>query len=102
MIAVTSCQIIFGHRVIAKSRGRKGVAEHLAWREQKEADRLQAVLSSVKIFLALLPEGSKFELKAPKLNAEAPADRLGVRVRLPAAAALDSPWRAAPAAGNRG
>jgi hypothetical protein len=49
------------------------------WRERQEADRLQAVLSSVKIFLALLPDDTRLELRAPKPNTEAPADRLGVR-----------------------
>jgi hypothetical protein len=59
------------------------VAEHLAWRERQEADRLQAVLSEVKVFLALLPDDCRLELKAPRPSAEAPADRLGVRLRLP-------------------
>jgi hypothetical protein len=33
----------------------------------------------VKVFLALLPDGTAFELKAPRPNAEDPARRLGVR-----------------------
>jgi hypothetical protein len=32
------------------------VAEHLAWRERQRADRLQAVLSEVKVWIALLPD----------------------------------------------
>jgi hypothetical protein len=60
------------------------VADNAAWRARQEADAAQATLSAVKIFLALLPENCRLELRAPKLNAEAPADRLGVRLRLPA------------------
>ena len=59
------------------------IANNAAWRARQEANRLQAMLSEVKVFLALLPEGSAFELKAPRPGADDPARRLGVRVRLP-------------------
>jgi hypothetical protein len=53
------------------------VAEHLAWRERQEADRLQAVLSEVKVWIALLPDDTKLELRAPKPASASPAELLG-------------------------
>jgi hypothetical protein len=59
------------------------VAEHLAWRARQEADSAQALLSSAKIFLALLPAGTSLELRAPKPASPSPAELLGVRPHLP-------------------
>jgi hypothetical protein len=58
------------------------VAEHLAWRERQEADAAQRLLSEVKIFLALLPDDAKLELRAPKPAAASPPEVLGVRPHL--------------------
>jgi hypothetical protein len=57
------------------------VAAAYAHVAREKADAAQRTLSEVKVWLALLPDGAKLELIAPKLNA--PADVLGVRPRLP-------------------
>ena len=59
------------------------VADACAHVAREQADAAQRTLSEVKVWLALLPDGAKLELIAPKLNADAPADVLGVRPRLP-------------------
>ena len=58
------------------------VADAYAYCARERADAAQRALSEIKIFIALLPDGTAFELKAPRPNAEAPADVLGVRPRL--------------------
>ena len=59
------------------------VADACAHVAREQADAAQCTLSEVKVWLALLPDGAKLELIAPKVNADAPADVLGVRPRLP-------------------
>ena len=59
------------------------VADACAHVAREQADAAPRTLSEVKVWLALLPDGAKLELIAPKLNADAPADVLGVRPRLP-------------------
>jgi hypothetical protein len=59
------------------------IAANAAWRARQEADAAQAVLSQCKVWLALLPDAAKLELRAPKPDASAPPERLGVRLRLP-------------------
>ena len=59
------------------------VADACAHIAREQADAAQRTLSEVKVWLALLPDGAKLELIAPKLNADAPADVLGVRPRPP-------------------
>jgi hypothetical protein len=44
------------------------------------ANSAQATLSACKIFLALLPDDAKLELKAPMLGSDDPARQLGVRM----------------------
>ncbi len=56
------------------------VAEATAYLARQEADAAQRVLSEVKVWLALLPDDTALELRAPKRDAD-PAKRLGVRPR---------------------
>jgi hypothetical protein len=63
------------------------VADNAAWRARQEADSAQATLSACKIFLALLPDGTKLELRAPKPASASPPELLGVRPHLPAPSA---------------
>ena len=65
------------------------VAEHLAWRARLEADRKQAMLSEVEVFLALLPDDAALELLAIEPDAADPAQNHG---------ACTSPWM--PRAGD--
>jgi hypothetical protein len=51
---------------------------------REKADTAQRRLSEVKIFLALLPDDTALELRAPMPADADPAKRLGVRLRLPA------------------
>ena len=48
------------------------VADAYAYCARERADAAQRALSEIKIFIALLPDGTAFELKAPRPNAEAP------------------------------
>jgi hypothetical protein len=48
-----------------------------------KADAAQATLSACKVFIALLPDDCRLELRAPKPDAADPAVRLGVRAHLP-------------------
>ena len=59
------------------------VAEATACLARRDADVAQHVLSEIKVWLALLPDGAKLELRAAKPDAVDPAARLGVRARLP-------------------
>ena len=87
----------------AHAHAMAAVAEHLAWRARQEADRKQAVLSEVKVFIALLPDDIRLELLAPMPDAGDPARRLGVR--LPAAAPrpgqIRAPWMHLEGRGRR-
>lgn len=56
------------------------VAAAYAHVAREKADAAQAVLSQCKVFLALLPDGAKLELRAPLPDADNPAKRLGVRL----------------------
>ena len=73
------------------------VADACAHVAREQADAAQRTLSEVKVWLALLPDGAKLELIAPKLNADAPADVLGVRPRLPSRAPIARNPHASPA-----
>jgi hypothetical protein len=57
------------------------VADACAYVARGKADAAQRSLSELKVFLTLLPEGAKLELKAPRPGAAEPAQRLGVRLR---------------------
>ena len=46
------------------------VADACAYVAREQADAAQRTLSEVKVWLAMLPDGAKLELIAPKLNAE--------------------------------
>jgi hypothetical protein len=59
------------------------VAEAAAFMARQRADVAQSVLSAVKIWIALLPDDAKLELRAPRPGADDPALRLGVKVCLP-------------------
>jgi hypothetical protein len=59
------------------------VADASAHVARERADAAQRALSEVKVFVALLGDDTKLELKAPKPGVADPAARLGVRVRLP-------------------
>ena len=59
------------------------VADACAHVAREKADAAQHTLSEVKIFLALLPAGTELELRAAKPASALPAERLGVRPRLP-------------------
>ena len=67
------------------------VADACAHVARQQADAAQRTLSKVKVWLALLPDGAKLELIAPKLNADAPADVLGVRPRHPSRSPRNPP-----------
>jgi hypothetical protein len=78
-------------------------AANAAWRARQEADAAQRVLSEVKVFLALLPDGTRLELRAPKPASALPAELLGVRPHLPASSAPPRiPLGAAAAAPGNG
>jgi hypothetical protein len=59
------------------------VADACAYVAREKADATQATLSAVKIWLALLPDDCRFELKAPKPASASPPELLGVRPHLP-------------------
>jgi hypothetical protein len=72
------------------------VSEAAAFMARQKTDSAQAVLSAVKIWLALLPDDARLELRAARPGAEDPGLRLGVRVCLPVSRAerprpVDSP-----------
>jgi hypothetical protein len=68
-------------------------------RARQEADSAQRLLSAVKVWLALLPDDAKLELRAPKSTAGAPVKLLGVRRHLPPrrparSGGFGRPWKA--------
>jgi hypothetical protein len=56
------------------------VADAYAHVAREKADAAQRSLSEVKVWLALLPDHTKLELRAPMPDAADPAKRLGVRL----------------------
>src|SRR5258705_22447 len=59
------------------------VADACAHVAREKADAAQRTLSEVKVWLALLPDGTKLELRAPRPASTSPAELLGVRPHLP-------------------
>jgi hypothetical protein len=59
------------------------VADAYAYRAREQADAAQRLLSEVKVWLALLPDDCRLELRAPKPASASPAELLGVRPHLP-------------------
>jgi hypothetical protein len=57
------------------------VAAAYAHVAREKADAAQRTLSEVKVFIALLPEGTVLEPRAPMPDADDPAERLGVRLK---------------------
>jgi hypothetical protein len=57
------------------------VADAYAYVAREKADQAQRALSEIKVFLALLPADTAFELKAPRPGADDLAKRFGVRLR---------------------
>jgi len=49
------------------------VAEATAWMARQRADSAHATLSACKVFLALLPDDARLELRAPKPASASPA-----------------------------
>jgi hypothetical protein len=75
----------------------------MAWHHKPcapwQADAAQATLSACKVWIALLPDGCRLQLIAPRSNTEDPAALLGVHPVLPFRP-MEAPAKASRSAGT--